>query len=670
MAVNQQLAQAMARYTLPVQQQMRRSQYLTDALEAMAAPQENIRSPWELAARLAGVALTNRGANKAQDKTAALLRGEKEARLARIMAGLPRNEPTAAAVLPQPAAPPVAAPPPPQPAVQAPPQVAPVAAMAPQPNPASFRASPEDRDALIRMLATEALGEGPQGMAAAGHVALNRLKSGKFGGSLRDVVYARNQFEGMSRAGQVKPEEYEAAAQVADAILSGQASDPTGGAVNFINPDLQVQLGRKIPAWAQGQGQRIGRHVFFGGQPDGAQMAAAETQPPFDVSQVSAGANPFEPPSVPGSSPPVTGAPPAAPPQAAAGGNPVMYQPTPDEVNYVRQLLQSGDPAQEALGEELALKLRYKMTQPLERKPITVNGLPGLQNPYSGEIEMSQVPEGARTRTVPNVPGLTPGTVAQEDPLGKVSVLQAPPAGYQGAPQQQTYTRGGPADPTAGANLVANEEKLRTEYNRQIQEYTAAREGYGKVVAAARTGTPAADIALIFGVMKTLDPTSTVREGEYATVQNSGTIDQTVSNIYNRLLTGEGSLTGQQRSQYADMARRQFEVYQKTADGLNERYGELARSYGFDPSRVTRTFEPIEPFKPAGTPPAAVEYPAALNRAHQNDVARGLYDPKAPLGSQKRPFLAADEAAVRAVDIPANKGKFVRLPNGDVAEID
>ena len=58
-----------------------------------------------------------------------------------------------------------------------------------------------------------------------------------------------------------------AALRIADAILSGNAPDPTGGAVNFLNPKLQKQLGRSIPSWAQGQGQRIGNHVFFGGQP-------------------------------------------------------------------------------------------------------------------------------------------------------------------------------------------------------------------------------------------------------------------------------------------------------------------------------------------------------------------------------------------------------------------
>lgn len=153
-------------------------------------------------------------------------------------------------------------------------------------TPPQDQGSPGDLDALTRMLATEALGEGPEGMAAAAHVALNRARTGHGGAkSLRDVVYARNQFEGMSRAGQVTPEAYAKARQVAEAVMAGQVPDPTNGAVNFINPELQEQMGRRQPAWApRGQGQRIGRHVFYGGgaaSPQGQDASATAQSAPY-----------------------------------------------------------------------------------------------------------------------------------------------------------------------------------------------------------------------------------------------------------------------------------------------------------------------------------------------------------------------------------------------------
>jgi hypothetical protein len=126
--------------------------------------------------------------------------------------------------------------------------------------------SPQDRDAMIRMVAGEAGGEPPEGMAAVAHVALNRL-SNNYGGAhtLSQVVNAPHQFEAMSRGRQPDPAAMQRAAQVVDGVLGGQIPDPTGGKINFLNPELQGQLGRRQPAWASGSNQRIGRHVFYGG---------------------------------------------------------------------------------------------------------------------------------------------------------------------------------------------------------------------------------------------------------------------------------------------------------------------------------------------------------------------------------------------------------------------
>jgi N-acetylmuramoyl-L-alanine amidase len=159
----------------------------------------------------------------------------------------------------------------------------------------SYSATPKDRDALARMMVTEAGGEGPLGMVAVGQVAMNRVKSG-YGGakSIADVVNAPGQFEGMKNAANVDPATYQKALVLADHVMQGQAPDPTNGAVRFLNPDLQAQLGRQQPAWANGNGQRIGRHVFYG---SGGQAAPAAGQ---DTLQGGAGSDTQPPPQIPG----------------------------------------------------------------------------------------------------------------------------------------------------------------------------------------------------------------------------------------------------------------------------------------------------------------------------------------------------------------------------------
>ena len=60
----------------------------------------------------------------------------------------------------------------------------------------------------------------------------------------------------------------------------------------------------------------------------------------------------------------------------------------------------------------------------------------------------------------------------------------------------------------------------------------------GKIQKETDKPSPASDMALIFGFMKLLDPTSTVREGEYATVQNATGIPGRVTNAYNNAIDG------------------------------------------------------------------------------------------------------------------------------------
>ena len=143
----------------------------------------------------------------------------------------------------------------------------------------------EDRDYMIRTIAFEASDESDEGKAAVAYVILNRIKSGGWGDSIKDVVTHPGQFEPwMTRREEMeKPSlddpRYRNAAQIADAVLTGQMPDPTAGATYFLNPAVVRQRrGGSLPSWAQGEGQSIGRHTFYasdGGVPlDRAALSA------------------------------------------------------------------------------------------------------------------------------------------------------------------------------------------------------------------------------------------------------------------------------------------------------------------------------------------------------------------------------------------------------------
>jgi spore germination cell wall hydrolase CwlJ-like protein len=128
----------------------------------------------------------------------------------------------------------------------------------------------EDRDYMIRTIAFEAGDESDEGKTAVAYVIVNRMKTGAWGDSIKDVVTRPWQFEPwMTRREEMEKlslddPRYQHAAQIADAVLIGQMPDPTAGATYFLNPTLvRERRGGSLPEWAQGDGQAIGRHTFY-----------------------------------------------------------------------------------------------------------------------------------------------------------------------------------------------------------------------------------------------------------------------------------------------------------------------------------------------------------------------------------------------------------------------
>jgi spore germination cell wall hydrolase CwlJ-like protein len=127
-----------------------------------------------------------------------------------------------------------------------------------------------ERDYLIRTIVFEASGETEIGKAAVAYVILNRKRNGSWGDRIRDVVTHPRQFEPwMTRKDEIEklsPNDprYLDAAKIANAVLAGLIPDPTAGATHFLNPVVVRQRrGGSLPSWADGDGQPIGRHVFY-----------------------------------------------------------------------------------------------------------------------------------------------------------------------------------------------------------------------------------------------------------------------------------------------------------------------------------------------------------------------------------------------------------------------
>jgi spore germination cell wall hydrolase CwlJ-like protein/GNAT superfamily N-acetyltransferase len=171
-----------------------------------------------------------------------------------INQGMPREERAAAQPLAYTAAP---TPAPAQAAITA---AIPVGAkfenrVADQPNAVDLNR--QQADYVARTIAAETSGKSPEEAQAIASVILNRIRSGQYGATPEDVLFAKNQFEPWSnRAGANYPmkisdksQRYLDAQAALEAAQTGE--DITRGATNFWGPKSQYALGRSTPKFAR-----------------------------------------------------------------------------------------------------------------------------------------------------------------------------------------------------------------------------------------------------------------------------------------------------------------------------------------------------------------------------------------------------------------------------------
>lgn len=181
---------------------------------------------------------------------------------------------------------------------------------------------------------------------------------------------------------------------------------------------------------------------------------------------------------------------------------------------------------------------------------------------------------------------------AQASGLKFPQTIQAPPGvkvmGQSGrvvktSPQGVGFIEGKP--PVIGA-LTADQ--LRADYEAATKPFITVRDAHLRIEATSEgEPSPAGDLALIFSYMRVLDPDSTVREGEFATAQNTAGVPDQIRNLYNKLISGE-RLNPNQRQ---DFLRRSRQLFLKAQDQHKQTVNEFKRissKVGIDPDIVIR----------------------------------------------------------------------------------
>jgi hypothetical protein len=149
----------------------------------------------------------------------------------------------------------------------------------------------------------------------------------------------------------------------------------------------------------------------------------------------------------------------------------------------------------------------------------------------------------------------------------------------------------------AGQAKLQEANKLRDEWTKLSQPTLQTADAFNKV-SGAKWGhidkdptkskpNPASHMSLIYGFMKMNDPSSSVKEGEYATAAQAGSLNDKLglTSLYNRVVGG-ATLTPPQFDKFQKEASRLMDARLKTQDSIDNQYKSLADKRQIDHSEV------------------------------------------------------------------------------------
>lgn len=162
--------------------------------------------------------------------------------------------------------------------------------------------------------------------------------------------------------------------------------------------------------------------------------------------------------------------------------------------------------------------------------------------------------------------------------------------GYQGSftQYQINMRRSGAPNVTLNTNDPSAVAKggldFTRQYEAQMKGPRARAQAYSVMMDAYRNPSPKGDIAMVYSMVKALDPESVVREGEISLLEANRSIPDTIKGYARKLATGE-SLLPHERADMMEQARRlTMNDYQATR-GIMSQYQRFATPLGLDPEK-------------------------------------------------------------------------------------
>jgi hypothetical protein len=130
---------------------------------------------------------------------------------------------------------------------------------------------------------------------------------------------------------------------------------------------------------------------------------------------------------------------------------------------------------------------------------------------------------------------------------------------------------------------------LGDDYRNISKDFQIQGNAYNRIRASSVEPSAAGDISLIFNYMKLLDPGSTVREGEAATVRNAGSIPDRIRALYNRAINGE-SFAPEIRNDFVRRSELLYSSAKKQQSIIDEQFRKRSEQFGIPPELVLIDF--------------------------------------------------------------------------------
>lgn len=135
------------------------------------------------------------------------------------------------------------------------------------------------------------------------------------------------------------------------------------------------------------------------------------------------------------------------------------------------------------------------------------------------------------------------------------------------------------------AAKAAEEKQIRGEWTKLYSGVSDARRNYSIIETSAADQSGAGDIALVTSFMKMLDPTSVVRETEFATARDSGGLFATLQSYVSRIEDGK-FLTPKQRTDFKRLSNQYLKAAEDQVAPVRSSYEKLIGNYGLNPENI------------------------------------------------------------------------------------